>query len=128
MRVNPSVPAMSSPFGTGSIGTRGYTSARVAASRDHRCVVNQTLEAFSEGKRLKNEGFPGRRSRETVVQAAKDQVGDPYALFTDNCEHLVNEVHGLRKSSPQLQMAAFAGLALVALVALVALLRKRPVA
>jgi len=97
----------------------------IAASREHGCVIDQTLEGFTEGQRLKNEGFPGQRSRESVVEAASSQIGRPYALFTDNCEHMVNEVHGLQKSSPQLQTAALAGLALVAVIAL---LRKRPVA
>jgi len=97
----------------------------IAASRDHGCVVDQTLDEFTEGQNLKNEGFPGQRSRDKVVEAARVQIGRPYALFTDNCEHLVNEAHGLRKSSPQLQTAAVAGLALIALIAL---LRKRPAA
>jgi hypothetical protein len=67
------------------------------------CVVAEPLATFAGGSRVRIVGYPGRLPRQVVAARAWAEVGKPYSLFSNNCEHFVARVHGLSPRSPQLR-------------------------
>ena len=66
------------------------------------CVVAESTAEFGRGSPVRLAGYPGNLPRHVVVERAWDQLGRPYSLFSNNCEHFVARVHGLAPRSPQL--------------------------
>ena len=66
------------------------------------CVVAEPVAEFARGSPARLAGYPGRLPRDVVVERAWEQLGRPYSLFSNNCEHFVARVHGLAPRSPQL--------------------------
>lgn len=79
-------------------------------------VAERSLVEFADGQQVKDGGYPGNLSLETVLARAEGMIGAPYSYTGDNCEHLVTSVHGLKKESPQLQTLAAVGLFVLAFV------------
>lgn len=73
----------------------------VHASKKFGKVVCHSVMEFADGQKPINEGFIGPLNSIQVVKNAKSLLGRPYRLFSDNCEHLINQVHGLGKHSKQ---------------------------
>ena len=73
-------------------------------------VAERPIEAFSDGRRVSDGGYPGKLPPEVVVGRARSMIGSPYSLSGANCEHLVNRAHGLRNESQQMQLLALVGL------------------
>lgn len=89
----------------------------IANSFVHGGVIELPVPRFTIGKRLSLKGYPGRLPPQEVVTNARAEMGQPWNLFKNNCEHFVRRVHGLRPHSPQLQRAMFAlGLTAVSLL------------
>jgi cell wall-associated NlpC family hydrolase len=72
------------------------------ASKEKGRVVVDSLEDFSEGRRVHVLGYPSRLAPDQVIARALELHGRPYRLFGGNCDHLVRHAHGLSKTSPQL--------------------------
>ena len=81
-------------------------------------VIEQTWDQFREGKQVQVEGYPGQLPYYEVLRRARSRIGSPYHVTEFNCDHLVNEAHGLPLESSQLKVtlsiAAAAGLLLAA--------------
>ena len=76
-------------------------------------MVLEDFVDFASGQNVREEGYPSHLSECDVVQNGLNLMDRPYRLFSDNCEHLVAQCHGLPKHSPQLKnwtIAALAGL------------------
>ncbi|PCI40443.1 MAG: hypothetical protein COB46_06970 [Rhodospirillaceae bacterium] len=75
----------------------------------------RSLADFADGKEVLDGGYPGNLQNWLVVENAKRMIGEAYSFARSNCEHLVSQAHGLKKSSPQLQiLAAFGVITLIA--------------
>ena len=81
------------------------------------CVVEEPIAEFARDSAPENRGFPSKLTRAEVVRRARSQLGQPYGLLTNNCEHLVSFALGRTRESPQAQRAVA-----VALVTLFAIL------
>jgi hypothetical protein len=66
------------------------------------------------GKPMTVEGYPRIRRPEKLIAYARAEIGKPWNLFDNNCEHFVCRVHGIVQRSPQLPFVVIAILALVA--------------
>lgn len=71
-------------------------------------VVESTFEEFSVGNVNSIMEHREITSENLFLAAhkAKMHIGQSYDLFTDNCEHFVRMVHGLKETSPQMKRAA----------------------
>lgn len=89
-----------------------------ASKRAGRVLINSLAE-FADSRRIYEEGYPGNLPSEAVVHRARRLIGQPYRLFSDNCEHLVTQAHGLPKQSQQVRKwVAVAAISLLAVVVL----------
>ena len=77
-------------------------------------VLEQTWDQFGKSKQIQVEGYPGQLPHYEVLRRARSHIGSVYHLTEFNCDHLVNEAHGLPCESVQvkatLSIAAVAGL------------------
>ncbi len=65
-------------------------------------VEEISLNEFSDNKEPKISSIKSL-TPELSIQKAKQYLGVPYSLFSENCEHFVRVVSGLEKESTQLQ-------------------------
>ena len=89
------------------------------ASKEKGKVVLDTIENFSEGKRIHALGYPGRLAPDQVISRGLELYGQRYRLIRNNCEHLVAHAHGLPKSSPQLNAWLMVGVVGVTAAAII---------
>lgn len=80
----------------------------IANSFVHGGVTELSVPKFTIGKRLSLKGYPGRLSSQEVIANARAEIGQPWNLLKNNCEHFVRRAHGVPPHSPQLQRAMFA--------------------
>lgn len=84
----------------------------VHASKDKGCVVREHIQDAAKNRTITSHGRWASISNEEILARAKNLVGRPYKLFSGNCEHLVREISGVKRASPQLVTAvAVLGLA-----------------
>ena len=89
----------------------------IHASKKKRKVVCEPMGEFAEGKQIRYEGYPGKLPPEQVIDRASELIGQPFRLFSENCEHLVTHAHGLKRRSPQVESwLIVAGVVILALV------------
>lgn len=74
---------------------------------------------FASGKPIQDRGYRGNLPPLSIVANARAQIGRPYCVLSNNCDHLVREAQGLKRESSQLQTWVAAGL-LVATAVLIA--------
>jgi hypothetical protein len=79
----------------------------ISSSPRTRQVTEETLFEFANGGRVMDLGYPGQLAPHVVIERARRKLGEPWNLFTANCEHLVSWAHGLEVTSPQLRNAIF---------------------
>jgi hypothetical protein len=81
-------------------------------------VVEQSWDEFQEGQDVKLEGYPGSFPYYEVLRRARSFIGRPYNLIQFNCDHFVNDAHGLPVASDQMKrtlaIATLAGFPIVA--------------
>lgn len=109
--------------GVVSYNAHGRGTGVISNSLKHGKVTEERLEEFAKGGEVYYVGeIRGRLAGQTVVRRARSRLGEPYSLFSDNCEHFVRWAHGLTEESPQLQVGVAVGglLAAVAAVAVIA--------
>jgi hypothetical protein len=91
---------------------------KVISNSLHYGVVEQPWDDFAQGQDVQVEGYPGRLPSGEVLNRARSRLGADYNLTAFNCDHLVNEAHGLLVESEQLKgslaVATFLGLLLAA--------------
>lgn len=95
----------------------------ISASWRLQSVAEEPVSQFAAGRTLRVEGYLGELPPEQVLIRARAALGEPYDLFTRNCEHFVRYAHGLVPKSPQLLTAA--GIAAIFLITLAAISRSR---
>ena len=81
-------------------------------------VIVTTLDSFCEGRPVEIVAEPlSSAHQQLIVQTAQSNVGKPYVLFSQNCEHFASFCYLQKAESRQLQ-GAFAVAGLVAVAAL----------
>lgn len=71
-------------------------------------VVEEPIESFSSGNSVRRHDIMSPLSREQICQNAKSMIGTQYKLLSQNCEHFVRTVLGLKPESLQLQKYSIA--------------------
>jgi hypothetical protein len=79
----------------------------VVHNRPERGVVCTTFEEFSGGQPVEVVSKPRPHQGAYYARKAYSQVGQPYNLFSANCEHFANWVVSGVPFSEQLQTAVF---------------------
>lgn len=87
----------------------------VSASKMHGEIVEEGLLQFAGGQQVFAHGVWSDQPWQDTMQIAFSQLGQPYRLFDNNCEHFVRYCHGLERKSPQLAGAIGVGIAVAAL-------------
>lgn len=83
----------------------------ISASKVHGEIVEETLWQFAAGQQIFSHGVWSPQPWQDTMHIAYAQLGQPYRLFNNNCEHFVRYCHGLERKSPQLAAAIGLGLA-----------------
>jgi hypothetical protein len=78
-------------------------------SKKHLKVIEESYEAFAEGKKIIVSGITSTNPAKAVI-TAKRYLGMPYNLIRSNCEHFARLAHGLEVESTQLQQYLLAAL------------------
>lgn len=93
-----------------------YTAAGtvIAGSKRSGYVVEEDLNTFSGGRKIRSKGFPSDLSPAIVEASARSNIGKRYNLFGYNCQHFANECHG-RKHSTQLRSTVWSVASIVLL-------------
>ncbi len=68
-------------------------------------VIESSLLEFAKGGKIEEWSKITSENLQIAYEIAKSLIGKPYDLFSDNCEHFVNYVHGRGKKSPQIERA-----------------------
>ena len=66
------------------------------------CVCETSLAEFENGGRANIVSIPTAYSPQEIVVRAKEKIGKPYRLLTQNCEHFVTEILRGNPTSKQL--------------------------
>ncbi len=73
----------------------------VHASKEKNAVVKEHWSEVSGDKQIRNHGRWGSLSDAEIIQRANREIGKPYDMINDNCEHLVRKIAGMNVISPQ---------------------------
>ena len=70
-----------------------YTAAGtvIAGSKRSGYVVEEDLNTFSGGRKIRSKGFPSDLSPAIVEASARSNIGKRYNLFGYNCQHFATE-------------------------------------
>ncbi|RAN36456.1 C40 family peptidase [Hyphomonas pacifica] len=71
----------------------------ISNSRKHGGVIEQSLEDFSTGQRIRRHGRYSGLDAHLVEHRARGRIGHDYDFFGSNCGHLVRHAHH-RKPTP----------------------------
>ncbi|HBT41727.1 MAG TPA: hypothetical protein DIW51_05815 [Rhodospirillaceae bacterium] len=74
-------------------------------SKEKGCVTIEKLKDVTKNREPRHHGRWSSLPDREIVLRAKKIVGTPYRLFSDNCEHVVREISGKKRSSPQVVTA-----------------------
>jgi len=85
------------------VGIETSVGTIISASPNTGGVAEISKTEFAGSQSPKHNGYPGNLPAWQVEARARTLIGKPYSVRTNNCEHLVTEVHGLKRTSPQLQ-------------------------
>lgn len=88
------------------VGVYSNIGTVISNSRCSGGVIEESLNAFCNGKQIKILGYPSQLPPFEVIYRARQLIGKKYNVFNYNCEHFVREVHGLKPESPQLNQAS----------------------
>ena len=86
----------------------------ISASKIHGKIIEEPLWQFAGEQQVFAHGVWSNQSPQQTMKVARSQLGQPYRLFNNNCEHFVRYCHGLERKSPQLATAIGVGLAVAA--------------
>jgi hypothetical protein len=87
----------------------------ISASKVRGKIIEEELWQFADGQQIFVHGIWSNQPWEDTMHIAFSQLGQPYRLFDNNCEHFVRYCHGLERKSPQLAGAIGVGIAVAAL-------------
>ncbi len=73
----------------------------VHASKKKNAVVKEHWSEVCGDKKIRNHGKWGSLSNAEIIQRADREIGKPYNLISENCEHLVRKISGVNVISPQ---------------------------
>ncbi len=88
----------------------------ISNSRRNGLVIEESVAAFSGGKKITNVGPLSDISPHRAVAHARTRLGDKYRLLADNCQHFVRRCYKQKPKSPQRDIGFAALLAIAALV------------
>lgn len=83
------------------------------------CVAEESLAVFAGGRQVLIEPLASQLPVWSVLQRARQRLGERWNLISFNCEHFVHWALGMEPQSPQLQALVMA-CGVVGLTALVA--------
>jgi len=107
------------------VGIETLAGTIISASPNIGGVAETSKHEFAGDQCPKHKGFPGNLSAWQVEARARSLIGQAYSVWKNNCEHFVNEAHGLNRVSPQLQAWATAGVVLLISFAVFSVAKKR---
>lgn len=107
------------------VGIETLAGTIISASPKFGGVAEISKHEFADNQSPKHKGFPGSLSAWQVDARARGLVGQAYSVWKNNCEHFVNEAHGLNRTSPQLQAWAATGVILLISFAVFSVAKKR---
>jgi hypothetical protein len=87
----------------------------ISASKVHGEIIEEQHWQFANGQQIFAHGVWSDQPWQDTMHIAFSQLGQPYKLFGNNCEHFVRYCHGLERKSPQLAGAIGVGIAVAAL-------------
>lgn len=97
----------------------GVLSSRIDGARtvifqsfSHQKAVELPHGEFTGGRLVSARANTGRLPPWQIVANARAQIGEPYDLLSNNCEHLVSRAEGLRADSPQVRRWVILGAAM----------------
>ncbi len=93
--------------------------AVISVSAVYGGVTEEPFSAFSGGRTVYNDGYPGTLDPYWVISRARAADAKRYSWTNFNCEHFVRDAHGLKIESPQLRAFVAMGFALVLALAAV---------
>lgn len=67
------------------------------------CVVEETIADIAGGGLIERVPYISSTDRVAALRRMRSAIGEPYNLFSSNCEHFVRWVHGLDVQSYQVQ-------------------------
>ena len=82
----------------------------VHGSKEKGIVCLDRLSDIAGDRPITNHGKWTTLPDHIVVQNAHELVGEPYRLFSKNCEHIVREISGVRSVSPQISTYLVCGI------------------
>ncbi len=88
----------------------------ISNSRRNGRVIEESVHAFSAGRKISNIGPLSDISPHVALAHARTRLGDNYRLYADNCQHFVRRCYRLKPKSPQIDVFVFGAAALAALV------------
>ncbi|OJT95938.1 MAG: hypothetical protein BGN82_04330 [Alphaproteobacteria bacterium 65-7] len=86
----------------------------ISASKVHGRIIEEPIWQFAAGQQIFAHGVWSNQPPQQTMAIARSQLGQPYRLFNNNCEHFVRYCHGLERKSPQLAAAIGLGIAVAA--------------
>ncbi len=81
----------------------------ISNSRRNGRVIEESLAAFSGGRKVTNIGPLSDISPHRAVAHARTRLGDKYRLLADNCQHFVRRCYQKKPTSPQRDIALIVG-------------------
>lgn len=94
------------PSGIKHWGIRVSPEQAISSSKRKGKVALESLAEFSSGYPIVSKGYPSKLNPATVLKRAYGAIGQPWRLFSDNCQHFATWCHQDRHS-PQLRQTAF---------------------
>lgn len=76
----------------------------ISASKRRLMICEESLQKFSQGRKIYSKGYPSNLQPQAVVFSAREKIGQEWSLF-NNCQHFATDCHDKRQS-PDLLFAA----------------------
>jgi len=73
----------------------------ISNSRRNGLVIEESVSAFSQGRKITNAGRLSELSPHVAIAHARTRLGQKYRLYSDNCQHFVRRCYHIKPKSPQ---------------------------
>lgn len=89
----------------GLIAEHGPARTVVHKSKRTGRVVEEPIEDFAAGARVRVGGFPGRLAGDEVLRRARARIGEPWS-WSANCQRFTRGCHAVPSRSPDVERTA----------------------
>jgi len=88
----------------------------ISCSWRRKSTVEEALSEFANGQEIDCQGLIGELPAHDILARARADIGKPWTLLRNNCEHHVTRASGLKPRSPQVRRAAIGAAAVAAII------------